>query len=730
MPSCDNCTGVFVRGRYGWYYGSLGFSCGGDVCGKCTGIGTTSNPPTPCQAFCMTVKENDWSNPDQPQTFDKNFLNKYGALFSHFGWPIPDSCTCSRGMLPSDSDYSNYCRECVALPPPAGGTDYFSACKRADWCDENCPPSDRCFFEEGDLCSAIGIPPGEECIERAATKQCQKLFSEEGESVPQGCSSSPIDTLKDKCNQIKKGGRKEAPEPCKILPLFIGKLESPEPDEIVVEPPSYPSQKIINYPSSILGCPASFPTIPKICLPSIKLPDIKLPEFKLSIMGFKLFHLKLPSLITEDLNFPCIELCNINECRDIFPAFNFQMPVLSIPTVEIPPIHLGEVLGVPLPDLVIDPISFPHIPYPIFRLPTLGDVIMPELDYSGTNLPRPRINYSFSGIDLSAIWGYIATFIKNALGIPDFSLCISANLLKPIPIELTYPDRYFSFCQLGDIIKGKAGKVIKTLCKLRIPEIPYCQDVNEFCLKMRTKMAEVTNKVKEIERVFNELIQKEIQSKLDQAAPLIQKELEKSIQKKLEPIREEIRRQAEEQIREGKTEIVIKINPIEIPALPLDNIVKIPTKIPIPWPKDLLKIQLTCNESGYNQCQEAIRQECNQECAGKKVDRCNLDYLKCLSVCQIKKSLKCEREYPQCLSYDLPTIPLSCLSYEKEFPIKGPGLQSTSFILETNLTECQREIPIGGNPCPKNEFQNNLGKIKNIKDEIEKTSQKITDILE
>jgi hypothetical protein len=433
----------------------------------------------------------------------------------------------------------------------------------------------------------------------------------------------------------------------------------------------------------------------------------------LSILGFKLFHLKLPSLILEDLNFPCIELCNLNNCRDIFPqSLNFHFPTLSIPTVEIPAIPLGTVEGVEMPDLELDPIPFSHIPFPIFRLPSLADLIMPELDYSGINLPRPRINYSFAGIDFSAIWGYIATFIKNALGIPDFSRCVSFTL-KHIPYEKIFPDYIFSWGTFPEI-----------------PEIPYCQDVNEFCLKTKTKIAEVINKVKEIEKVFNELVQKEIQSKLSQAAPLIQKELEKSIQQKLEPIREEVRRQAEEQIRQGKKTIVIRIDNIEIPSLDLDSITKIPTKIPISWPEDLLKIKLTCDENAYNQCQEAIKKECNQKCAEKKVNRCNLDYLKCQLICQIKNSEKCVKEYAHCLSYDLPTLPLSCLSYEKEFPIKGPGLQSTSFTAEMSRAECLRESPGGGNPCPTNEFQSNLEKVKSIKGEIEKTSQKIINILE
>jgi len=90
------------------------------------------------------VKENDWPNPDQPQTFDKDFLNKYSALFAKFGWSIPESCECSRAMLAKASDYSNYCRDCVAMPSPAGGDEsYFSACTKADWCEANCPEEEE-----------------------------------------------------------------------------------------------------------------------------------------------------------------------------------------------------------------------------------------------------------------------------------------------------------------------------------------------------------------------------------------------------------------------------------------------------------------------------------------------------------------------------------------------------------------------------------------------------------
>ncbi len=678
---CEGCKNGFVRGRGQSLYTSPSVdSCTGPLI------------PSSCGLFCVHVADFLYSR-DQPKTFSYSEMINYKLLFDFFGLPIPPECRCDKNEK-SSQGYSY----------GVGGEDTLG-------CHECKPVS--AFAYQGIPCNYL--------TDSGKVQACLELFTTINES-PANCYSNPVETLKNKCEQLKKE-EKELPlkayATCALVSLYLGKLDIPTDFEPDSESKIYYGRKIHDYPSSILGCPASLPTIPKICLPRITLPDIKLPEFKIKILGKTLFHLKLPTIITEDLNFPCLELCNIDECRDIFPSLNLQMPFLSIPTVEIPPIQLGTVLGVPLPDIEVSPISFAHIPYFIPNLPSLADLTMPELEYAGLTLPKPSIKLSFSGIDLSAIWGYIITLIKNALGIPDFSRCISANLSSPIPLGAVFRNYYFSWSKYLPFSVSD------------IPQIPYCKDINQFCRNLKTDLAEVIDKVKEIESVFNEFVQKEIQSKLNKAGFEIQQELTKIVNQKLQPVIEDIRRQAEEQIREEKKRIVARVKPIEIPSLYLDKIARIPTKIPIPWPEKLKKIQLTCNETAYNQCRERINQKCEQKCAGQHSGDCNFAYFECHLKCQVENYFKeCKKEAVGCLSYDLPTIPLSCLGYEKEFPIEGPGLQSTSFVLSINFSECKREISWGENPCPQNEFENNLERIRNMKEEIEKTSQEIINILE
>lgn len=143
-PTCANCRGVFVRGRYDPV--RIGqFNCNGSVCRTCSGV----TPATACTAFCLNGKENLWGSPKDglpdTKTFTKAELAKYGALFAQFGFKVPESCTCNRSMFASASSYGmgysdGSCRGCVALPsPPSTEEDYyFSACRQADWCSKHC----------------------------------------------------------------------------------------------------------------------------------------------------------------------------------------------------------------------------------------------------------------------------------------------------------------------------------------------------------------------------------------------------------------------------------------------------------------------------------------------------------------------------------------------------------------------------------------------------------------
>lgn len=84
--------------------------------------------------------------------------------------------------------------------------------------------------------------------------------------------------------------------------------------------------------------------------------------------------------------------------------------------------------------------------------------------------------------------------------------------------------------------------------------------------------------------------------------------------------------------------------------------------------------------------------------------------------------------------YDIPPIPLSKLSWEKEIPFKLVGLQYplTTIDLKNidNYPSCVSKPASAENPCPTGEVENNLNEIRKLKTEIEQTSQKIIDILE
>lgn len=137
-PVCSACNGVFVRGRY--YTGSSdsnnSLDCDGPNCKTCSAPAIL----TPCNAFCLNTKENTWTG---TKTFtQQEMLNLgYQVLFDHFGWEIPNSCTCHQPM----DNYSfgmgygsGLCQDCIALPA-ASGLDYnFAACKSTQWCDQNC----------------------------------------------------------------------------------------------------------------------------------------------------------------------------------------------------------------------------------------------------------------------------------------------------------------------------------------------------------------------------------------------------------------------------------------------------------------------------------------------------------------------------------------------------------------------------------------------------------------
>jgi len=641
-----------------------------------------------CRFFCVEVADTLYER-GETVTFSQEDMKKHAKeMFDYLfpGKPIPLSCTCNKDWdIAQSTRFTDGCSQCKPI---------------------------RQIIPEDVPCNYLS--------DTGKIQACREFSQAIGQAVPSECSSDPVATMKNKCQELKELKKIGETIPnedkvyfyCGLVALYEGKIEKPGGQKSGGEAPIF-EDDINDNPSTIPGCSASFPTIPKLCLPSLKVSDLDfLPEIKLD----KLVKIKPPSLIIEDVNFPCWELCDLDACYGLFRAFNFAIPGFSLPTIEIPPIGLGAVGGVSLPDLQIPPISFPSVPYPILRAPNFQNLIVPELHYSGAQVPLPTLGFSLEGIDFGPILNYIVTFIKNALGIPDG--CISVQVPSPsIPIEIIFPDYYFGWPKIPDL-----------------PEIPFCKDINLFCLNMKEKLnniPEISEKFREIENFFNSFVQKEIQSKLDDIAFKVQQTIYEEIQGRLEEIREDVRRQVEEQIAQGKKEIRVRIEDIDLPSIDLDKLTGFPLKVPIPWPEELKEIILKCDQGSYNQCMDNVYQQCEKQCKQQYEDKCSLPYLKCVTLCQMERGFEeCAKTYLACLGYPLPKVPLSCLSYDKSFTINGPGMETTAFSFGVSGTNCIGQSPIGGNPYPIDKIQSAVQEIKNYQTRIEGASQKIIDVLQ
>jgi len=539
------------------------------------------------------------------------------------------------------------------------------------------------------ICQDIGAPSGfswkipwvwQISREEAAIRNCQDLFTQEGETPPASCDSDAIGTTENKCDQIRDSGVEKPPEPCKLLPLFVGQLEAP-PSGIIVGPDqSCPAQEIGDYPNTpMTGCSLAFPSIPTISFPKIIIPDIYLPSFSLG----PFFSVKLPNFIFEDLVIPDIELCNLDECQFKFPYLSFKIPSLKIPEIKVPPVSL-DIPGVPELKVEVAPIQYQSLYFNFPQLINLASLTTPELEMPSIPLPQPKLQMSFAGLDID--------FLDLLLGLFKLpsNVCVSLDASFRI-LNIVYPDYIFSWPAFS-----------------RIPEIPFCKDARTFCQNANASIQEVTAKTDRIEDQINTVFQSEIQQQLDQLAIQINQEITSEIQAQLNTIADTINEALLAHLARYAPENVVYPNPIEMPGVwrvagglpcdkvppltipmndinispkPLSSYAFFPDKIFIDWPPELEKFALI-NELGY----------------------------------------------------ELPTIPLSILSYLKEANIRLPGFQLSSPTLNTNLigkgTSCISQPPSGGNPCPTGEIQANLEEIIRLEGEVDRTSQNITDVLE
>ena len=318
------------------------------------------------------------------------------------------------------------------------------------------------------------------------------------------------------------------------------------------------------------------------------------------------------------------------------------------------------------------------------------------------NLPHPKITFAITGIDTGAIFSLIYTFILNALGAPTFGGCLSFKF-PSLFLSIIFPDYYFSFKKFPEIPKNN-----------------YCSDINGFCKDVKNSLGENgwIKKAEKIENIVNEKISV-IQKRLNSSKTIsqdIQNEINEIFKKYYTPIiNEKISKYVNPQTKtlnvdnapfpgvfpSGKNgekclavplpekNIILRFVPSS--KMPIKRIeeqgndtiiytpLDIPSEIPIPWPNDLKDINLT---------------------------------------------------HP--IGYTIPPIPLSKLSYEKEFSIKGPGFQPYTFTFNFGPSsgDCVSKPPSGGNPVPIDQIDSQIDKIKDFQSKLKNASQTIKNILE
>lgn len=579
--------------------------------------------------------------------------------------------------------------------------------------------------------------------EMAAGIQCHDLFKQEGLTIPPQCSYipayyndelyycldpeypilrekfclhkdfDPVPVLKNKCQELKEKYPQEPPEACKILSLFTGQFETPNQEAYSGKGSSCPAQKLLNLPFGFGGglgfnCSLGLPSLPKIVLPDIVIPDIILPEF--GVPPF--FKVKLPKIIFEDLILPDVELCDLNNCSNIFPSLYFKLLQLRLPSID---------LSIPIPKLpgldLRTRVDFPEINFSLPQI-NLFNLLLPELKLPEISLPSPKINFAITGIDLGPILDYIATFILNALDIPDFGGCLTFKI-PSVFLSTVFPDYYFSFLKFP-----------------KLPKIPFCQDINQFCQEVKNSLGEGgwLKKAKEIENHFNKIIDK-IQKELDKVSEAIE-----DVEGVIDEVFEETFGRAiydsvvEQLAKQGLT-LEDYINPkteeIDLSKVPFPGV--FPLKMADREGKEIGE----CLPVSTPQVEIILRIGNYQE---KKTEKLSpfqyliyvpVDIPSEISIPWPEKLKRINLINP--LTYELPTIPLGVLNYEKEFPIKTFGFQPRTFAFDfgrVNEGDCLAEPPKGGNPFPIDQITSKINEIKNIKSAIDSASQTIIRILE
>ncbi|MEO0087568.1 MAG: hypothetical protein ABIK90_05805 [candidate division WOR-3 bacterium] len=546
---------------------------------------------------------------------------------------------------------------------------------------------------------------------------CNSLTRREGKSKKGPGCENPLRELEIKCDELRDKYYKEPPEECKYLPILGGNWEALAERYYSTSTAGCPGQTLANIPLGLgtgfaFNCPINLNILP----PTITLPDIIIPDLILPSFGIKpFFWIKLPRIIIEDIILPDIELCDFNKCApNILPSLNFKTPTLNLSSFDISAPVNGVANLEMRTRIELEKI---HLQLPQLNL---FNLLLPEISIPSIDIPKPKIDFAITGIDLSAIFQYIITFVLNALGVPTFSGCLKLSFPTDF-LSITFPDYYFSFIKFPPTVK-----------------IPYCEKADAFCQKIKDSLGEQgwIEKAKEIEREFNKEIDK-IQAELDKVT-----EATDDIRNTIKEIFQEtysntIVNAITEQLRKKGLDPRQFFNPqtqqFDLSKIPFPGVFSIAKKtedggseecLPIPLPET--KITLKLGNYPKKEVKKISATSYEIYVPLKIPYQIPISWPKSLKEIDLKK-LPLNKQ----LRYEVPKIPLKEISYRKEFTIKGPGFQSRSFSFDfsTNSGDCLMDKPSGGNPLPMAQINANVQWIKNNQEKIKEYSKNLMDIL-
>jgi hypothetical protein len=405
--------------------------------------------------------------------------------------------------------------------------------------------------------------------------------------------------------------------------------------------------------------PGGLPRIPNLL--KISFPKIIIPDIHLPEIRIPpILIVHLPNVITQDLVLPEIILCDLHKCS--FPPFTSALipPYLRIPPIGIPPIKL--------PPINIEGISvpIPEITFHEIKLPTIYfhfDQLLNWKNLIAFDLELPGIHLPTPRLIFQlkginiSIWTLFGLILRALIGV--FSACITIGLHLPIPLVVYFPDLYISFPEFPPFL-----------------QIDFCKELNKFCGEATGKLKEVFDEIDKVMKQLQALLW-QFQETLNKIAKEINERLTKIIQEQLtrkaEYIRDQIQAHLEKYhdlVQKGLLDqippLTIDLGVIEVPAINLTDL-GLPASIPIPF-------------GGVHEI-------------------------------NLKNKL----------SFELPTIPLSKLSFQREISIKIPGFQLPNLSIAINLIpkygKCEASTFLSGMRRPENpiyaELNSNI--IPNVK---------------